>query len=150
MLSRLAAALFLVAGPVTGSDDTRAAALTRYFEAVSGSPLDAAASGEFIAAADRYHLDWRLLPALAAVETAAGKAARGNNLFGWGRRRFDSVRDAIWHVAQQLAEAPSYRGKSTREKLVVFNRLHARRFPARVEKVMREIGPAPPAATAIH
>ena len=144
MLSRLAAAFFLIAGQAAGDDqDERLLALTRYLETV-GSPLVSVA-GEFVAAADRFELDWRLLPALAIVETAAGKSARGHNLFGWGRRRFDSPRDAIWHVAGELAGAAPYRGKSTREKLIAFNPRHARRFPAKIEKVMGELGP-PPAA----
>ena len=37
----------------------------------------------FLEAADRYALDWRLLPSLSFVETSGGKAARNNNLFGW-------------------------------------------------------------------
>lgn len=145
MLSRLAAAIFLIAGQAAGYDDVRITALARHFEAAESPLLSDAA--EFVAAADRFHLDWRLLPALAIVETAAGKSARDNNLFGWGRRRFESARAAIWHVAEELAESDTYRGKSTREKLIAFNRRHARRFPLKVEKVMAALGPPP---SAIH
>ena len=113
--------------------------LARYFQAVK-SPLEEH-SAEFVEAAKRYQLDWRLLPALAMVETAGGRAGvRGHNFFGWGRARFDSPRDAIWTVAEQLGEGVMYRGKSTREKLVVYNRRHPA-FPGRVMKMMDAIGP---------
>lgn len=123
-------------------DDARIAALSRFFTEKQNPQL-AALAAEFIAAADRHALDWRLLPALAVVETASGRLARGNNLFGWGRRRFASFSESIAYVAEQLSEAPHYRGKSTREKLVAYNPRYARRFPVRVEKVMAGIGPAP-------
>ena len=113
--------------------------LARYFQAVK-SPLEEHAA-EFVEAAKRYKLDWRLLPALAMVETAGGRAGvRDYNFFGWGRARFDSPRDAIWTVAEQLGEGVMYRGKSTREKLVIYNRRH-RAFPGRVMKMMNAIGP---------
>src|SRR5579872_996220 len=41
----------------------------------------------FIEAADRYDLDWRLLPSLSYVESGGGKAARNNNVFGWDSGR---------------------------------------------------------------
>ncbi len=113
--------------------------LARYFQAVK-SPLEEH-SIEFVEAAKRYGIDWRLLPALAMVETAGGRAGvRGHNVFGWGRARFDSPKEAIWTVAEQLGEGESYRGKSTREKLIVYNPRH-RAFPSRVIKVMDAIGP---------
>jgi hypothetical protein len=113
--------------------------LVRYFQAVN-SPL-AEHSTEFVEAAKRYKIDWRLLPALAMVETAGGRAGvRDYNFFGWGRARFDSAKEAIWTVAEQLGESVMYRGKSTRDKLVVYNRRH-RAFPGRVIKVMDAIAP---------
>ena len=119
--------------------DTLVETLTRYFQA-SRSPL-AEHSAEFVEAAKRYGIDWRLLPALAMVETAGGRAGvRDHNFFGWGRARFDSPKEAIWTVAEQLGEGVTYRGKSTREKLVVYNRRY-RAFPGRVMKIMDAIGP---------
>src|SRR5689334_18888943 len=54
-------------------------------------------SGVFLEAADRYGLDWRLLPSLSFIETSGGKAARNNNLFGWdsGKAAFSSAAACI-------------------------------------------------------
>lgn len=124
------------AGPVMA--DTPVETLARYFQTVK-SPLEEH-STEFVEAAKRYGIDWRLLPALAMVETAGGRTGvRGHNFFGWGRARFDSPKEAIWTVAAELGEGEVYRGKSTREKLVIYNRRH-RAFPGRVIKVMDAIG----------
>src|ERR1700730_5030314 len=41
----------------------------------------------FLEAADRYELDWRLLPSISFVESTGGKAAPNNNLFGWDSGR---------------------------------------------------------------
>ncbi|MCZ2157543.1 MAG: glucosaminidase domain-containing protein [Bryobacterales bacterium] len=79
---------------------------------------------EFVLAAELNDLDYRLLPALAVLETGCGRAARNNNLFGWanGRKPFGSFRESIHFVAQRLRVAPHYRDKSLREKLKVYNR----------------------------
>lgn len=114
--------------------------LARYFQVVK-SPLEEH-STEFVEAAKRYGIDWRLLPALAMVETAGGRAGvRNHNFFGWGRARFDSPKEAIWTVAAYLGEGEMYRGKNTREKLAIYNRRH-KAFPGRVIKMMEAIGPA--------
>ena len=42
-------------------------------------------------------------------------------------------------MAAELGEGQVYRGKSTREKLVIYNRRH-KAFPGRVIKVMDAIG----------
>ena len=43
-------------------------------------------SEEFVRAADDNHLDWRLLPSIAIIESGGGKAyiREKNNIFGWG------------------------------------------------------------------
>ena len=38
----------------------------------------------FVLVAEKYGLDWRLLPAIAIRESSGGKAACGHNPFGWG------------------------------------------------------------------
>lgn len=65
----------------------------------------------FIEAADKNDLDWRLLPAIAGVESAFGKLMPKNsfNPFGWGIydnqvRHFSSFQEAIEAVAKGLAE----------------------------------------------
>lgn len=98
---------------------------------------------QFVAEADNYGLDWRLLPSLSLVETGGGRTARGNNLFGWdnGKSTFNSIGEAIHHVAFALAHGRSYRGKDLRGKLLAYNTRTD--YSAAVLSVMRQISPSP-------
>jgi len=91
--------------------DLREAILRRFFKEHQ-CPAERYA-GIFVAEADTYNLDWRLLPSLSIVESGGGKYARGNNLFGWanGKTTFGSITEAVHHVAETLSL-----GKHTREK----------------------------------
>ena len=95
----------------------------------------------FIAEADAYGLDWRLLPSLALIETGGGRALRGNNLFGWanGKQRFASIGEAIHTVASALAHGRAYRGKDVGGKLAAYNQ--GTDYPAMVMQIMRQISP---------
>ncbi len=106
---------------VNRKSDIREAILRRFLREKS-SPVEGYA-GTFIAEADAHKLDWRLLPSLAFVESGAGKHNRLNNLFGWnnGTSRFQSATEAIHHVAEALAEARPYKGKSIAQKLAAYN-----------------------------
>lgn len=97
-------------------------------------------SAEFIAAADRFHLDWRLLPCLSIIESGGGKVAPSHNFFGWnsGRARFESAVEAIHTVASRLAQAPHYKGKSLVEKLKIYNPVDALYF-SKVKKLMESL-----------
>jgi hypothetical protein len=53
----------------------------------------------FLDAADRYALDWRLLPSLSFIESTGGRHAKGNNLFGWGTEEFDTPTAGITPLA---------------------------------------------------
>jgi hypothetical protein len=95
----------------------------------------------FVAESDAHGLDWRLLPSLAFVESGGGKAAKGNNLFGWanGKATFNSIGDAIHTVASALAHGRSYRGKPLDAKLAAYNQNMD--YPAMVMEIMRQISP---------
>jgi hypothetical protein len=58
---------------------------------------------EFVRAADDHHLDWRLLPSIAIIESGGGKAylREKNNIFGWGGGEiyFTSVHAGLQTVA---------------------------------------------------
>jgi hypothetical protein len=99
-------------------------------------------AGLFVSEADAHGLDWRLLPSLAFVESGAGKAARGNNLFGWanGKVSFTSIGDAIHTVANALAHGKAYRGKDLEAKLATYN--HGPNYRAMVMDIMRQISPS--------
>jgi hypothetical protein len=119
--------------------DPRLHTLQRFFQR-GGCP--AQAFGEaFLEAADRYELDWRLLPSLSWVESTGGKLARNNNLFGWdsGRTKFASMRQSIYAVGYRLAYSSLYRNKSLDGVLGVYN--SNPEYGERVKSVMRRISP---------
>jgi len=88
--------------------DGRAEILSNYL-AKYNSPLQYHAQ-DFIDAADTYKLDWKMLPAIAGVESTFGKFIPGGyNGWGWGvygtqAIYFTSWRDAIFTISKGLRE----------------------------------------------
>lgn len=88
--------------------DPRAVILRDYF-AQYDSPLQYHAQ-DFIDAADTYHVDWKLVPAIAGTESTFGKFTPGGyNGWGWGvygdqAIYFSSWRDAIFTVTKGIKE----------------------------------------------
>ncbi len=117
--------------------DVREAILRRFLKE-SHSPVETYAE-TFILEADAHHLDWRLLPSLAVVESGAGQRNRRNNFFGWanGDSRFPSATEAIHHVAEALEGARPYRNKDLAGKLAAYNRTPGYRVA--VTRVMQRI-----------
>lgn len=101
-------------------------------------------AGDFLAAADRHSLDWRLLPSIAVIESGAGKEYTNNNIFGWGscKIKFPSVRAGIHAVAARLKNSPVYRDKGVKEILHTYNPNDG--YSAKVMRVMRTIDPEYP------
>ncbi len=97
---------------------------------------------EFLDAADKNDLDWRLLPSLSVVESGGGKAAPHNNLFGWksGKAQFASLAAGIQSVGYQLAHSPIYRKKSLDRMLKTYNPKVS--YGDKVKAVMAQIAPA--------
>ena len=97
---------------------------------------------DFVLAADRHNLDWRLLPAISMIESAGGKGYMNNNIFGWDncRVRFPTVRAGIYLVAKQLAESEWYRAKRLPDLLRTYNPTPG--YGERIQSIMRELGPA--------
>ena len=119
----------------------REAAIRRFMKQ-NHSPAEKYAAA-FVAEADAYQLDWRLLPSLAMVESGGGQRQKpqGNNMFGWanGASRFSTATEAIHHVAEALATAPPYKGKDLQGKLAAYNRTPGYRML--ITSVMRRISP---------
>jgi hypothetical protein len=118
--------------------DPRLQRLQEFF-AERDCPLREAAA-DFLAAADRNALDWRLLPSISIVESSGGKDYRNNNVFGWdsGRESFGSVEDGIHFVATQLANSRLYKDKDLDEKLNTYNPVPG--YTRRVKAVMQTLG----------
>ena len=121
------------------STDPRLERLQAFF-AQHECPLREVAA-DFLTAADRNDLDWRLLPSISIIESSGGKDYRKNNIFGWDscREGFGSVREGIHFVAAQLANSEKYRDKNLDDKLSTYNPLPD--YPGRVKAVMRKLGP---------
>jgi len=95
----------------------------------------------FLEAADRYDLDWRLLPSLSFIESTGGKAARNNNLFGWdsGKAQFPTPTASIHAVGYRLANSSLYKDKDLDGLLNTYN--PDVEYAQRVKSVMRQIAP---------
>lgn len=129
------------------SKDTRVVALERYLTAKK-SPL-VAASKDFVETADAYSLDWRLLPAIAGVESTF--ETRGNtsdyNPFDYMCRsrpcRFDSFGQAINKVAKTIARGRAYarfqKEGSTLELARVYNYVTPEDWADKVEYFMKQL-----------
>ena len=106
--------------------DSRAEILAAYLEKFD-SPLQYHAQ-DFIDAAKIYDLDWKLLPAIAGVESTFGKHIPGGfNAWGWGvygtqAIYFDSWKNGIFTIAQGLRE--NYLNKGLNDPYSI-NRVYA-------------------------
>lgn len=118
--------------------DRRVMRLHQFFEQLNAPA--AALVPDFIQAADRHRLDWRLLPSLAVIESGGGRQATNNNYFGWenGRRRFRSPRHGVYHVAERLRHSRLYRNKKTVEEILwTYN--PEQQYVERVLRLMRRL-----------
>lgn len=126
--------------PLVPKPDPRVSRLARYFAKLNCPVLNL--SHVFVKAADENHLDWRLLPSIAVIESGGGKAYRNNNIFGWdgGMQFFPSIRSGIETVASRLAHSPLYRNRDSVGKLRVYNPRES--YAQDVLTVMNRISPA--------
>ncbi len=101
----------------------------------------------FVLVAEKYGLDWRLLPAIGVRESSGGKAACGYNAFGWGScklHNFHSYEEAINALGKNLGGANAstakyYAGKSTKDKLYFYNGTVVPTYPDEVIAIMNKI-----------
>ena len=114
-------------------------ALTNFFSKYKCP--DPTYANEYIAAADRYGIDYRLLPAISIQESTCGKHEALNNWWGWDSARtgFSSVPGGIDFVARQLADSPYYKGKTLIQILSTYNK-----HPAYAPSVLQLIGEIKP------
>jgi hypothetical protein len=142
-------AKILSVDPETDPED-RAKKIDRYFEN-RGMPLSGYGA-EFVAAADRYSIDWRVLAAISVIESTGGRAMCGNNPFGWGSCRsgvgdFGSLTEAIDYVSKNLGganprTASAYAG-GVDEDLHSYNGTVDPTYPQKVKDIMSEISRTP-------
>lgn len=122
--------------------EARAKAIDSYFKDRS-MPLEGTGM-TFVLVAEKYGLDWRLLPAIGVRESSGGKAACGYNAFGWGScklHNFHSYDEAIEALGRNLGGANKntaryYAGKNTLEKLYYYNGTVVPSYPDEVIAIM--------------
>jgi hypothetical protein len=106
------------------------------------SPL-ADFSRDFVIAADRYGLDWRLLPAITGVESTYGKQIPANscNAYGWnnGAWQFTSWPESINYVTQALKERYYDRGLNTVAKIAPVYAPPSKTWAGKVISIMEKI-----------
>lgn len=99
--------------------DYRVVILKRFLEKFN-SPLSPYAE-EFVASADKYGIDYRLVPAITGVESTFGKRIpyKSYNAYGWanGDAKFKSWEDSIEHVTMTLRKKYIDRGAPTISKI---------------------------------
>ena len=73
---------------------------------------------KFVEVANKYNLDYRLLPAIATVESSGGKNNfRKYNAWGWGSRGFSSFEEGIEIVGKGLKTGYIDKGRDTVEEI---------------------------------
>ena len=125
--------------------DQKAVAIDSFFKKRS-MPLHGTGK-TFVLVAEKYGLDWRLLPAIAIRESSGGKQACGHNPFGWGScklHNFVSYENAIEALGRNLgganpATSTYYAGRSTKEKLYYYNGTVLPEYPDEVFEIMKMI-----------
>lgn len=118
--------------------DTRISAIDSYFKQ-RNMPLEGYGK-KMVEVADKYELDWRLLPAISVRESSGGRHMCQNNPFGWGSCKivFSSLDEAIETVGFKLANLKVYKGKTTEMKLYYYNGTVLPSYPAEVLAIMEK------------
>jgi len=135
-------AMFSLTGAEEAMADDRPARLDAYF-AKRDMPLEGYGS-KFVEVADKYGLDWRLLPAIAVRESSGGKHLMNNNPFGWGscKIKFTSFNDSIEEVGSNLSgsdedTARYYKDKTVYQILWAYNGTVMHSYPDEVMDIMK-------------
>jgi len=121
--------------------DERAEKLDAYF-AKWDMPLEGQGA-KFIEEADRYGLNWRLLPAISVAESSGGKYMKNNNPFGWASCEiaFNDFSHAIEIVAWNLGgenpqTAKYYKDADLDTILWYYNGSVIKTYPDKVKYIM--------------
>jgi hypothetical protein len=123
--------------PLSPPPDPRIVRLESFFHRYHcPAPLYVA---DYLQKADKYGLDYRVLPAISIRETHCGLAESGNNRWGFrnGAVNFASIEAGIDFMTHRIAEHPYYRGESLPRKLFTYNPRAS--YPQEVLRIMRQI-----------
>ena len=128
---------------VSGKKMDKKAAILALYLAKYNSPLQYHAQ-DFIDASEVFGLDWKMIPAIAGVESTFGKRIPGGyNAWGWGvygtqAIYFDSWKEGIFAIAKGLRE--SYLNKGLTDPYSINRRYAASPFwGGKVSYFMRDL-----------
>jgi len=125
--------------------DRRRVVLKKFLKS-HNSPL-AAHAEEFVSAADKYSLDWRLVAAISGVESTFGKKMPANsyNAYGWanGAYSFKSWEESIAVVSKTLREKYIDKGATNISKIARIYAPPSNTWAWKVRFFMRKIEPLP-------
>src|SRR3989344_4010187 len=126
-------------------EDERVVILEKYLEE-KNSPL-ASYAKDIIEVSDHYQLDWRLIPAIAGVESGFGKHIPSNsyNAYGWGNGKysFNSWDESIEIVGKTLKERYIDRGAVNINRIAKIYAPPSNTWASKVKYFMNEIDPLP-------
>jgi len=97
---------------------------------------------KFVEVANKYELDYRLLPAIATVESGGGKNNfRSYNAWGWGNKSFSSFEEGIEIVGKGLKTGYIDRGSDTVDEIApIYCPPNYKNWARSVNQFMLEIG----------
>lgn len=99
-------------------DQLKAQKIEMFFRVNRGNAPLAEYSNKFVEIANKYGLDYRLLPAIATVESSGGKSNfRSYNAWGWGSKGFSSFEEGIEVVGRGLKTGYIDKGRDTVEEI---------------------------------
>lgn len=119
--------------------DSRLLKLQRFLSE-RDSPIQHLAQ-DFLIAADRFGLDWRLLPAIAMVESSGGKYHPHGNIFGWdnGLEEFPSIHASIYEISEKMSIMRWYKDRDLDGVLWMYNPVSG--YGDRIKNTMKLIDP---------
>jgi len=99
-------------------DKLKAQKIELFFRVNRGNAPLADYAEKFVEVANKYGLDYRLLPAIATVESSGGKNNfRKYNAWGWGNKSFGSFEEGIETVGKGLKTGYIDKGRDTVEEI---------------------------------
>lgn len=103
----------------------------------------------YILTADKYNIDWRLLPAISLKESTCGKfvphwcpkSLKSNNYWGYQRSCYKSSAEGIENILYEMRnESPWAKLNGNVDKILyLYNGTVERAYPGRVIKIMNQI-----------
>jgi len=119
----------------------KARKIESFFRVNRGNAPLADYAEKFVEVANKYNLDYRLLPAIATIESSGGKNNfRSYNAWGWGSKGFSSFEEGIEVVGKGLKELYTDQGFDTVQEIApIYCPPNATNWARNVNQFMLEI-----------